>query len=259
MIRCRRPAAGGSTLLVAVGLGLACARDNPSIVPPDPGGGAREPVTASALAVIDGNATATPPVASATSTDPATWAARATASSAGAPPPVVRSPPADTSVIPSPAERARESSDAGNGNKTRPPPTSPDLQERAAHLLDAIVENNPALADDFFFPKAPFIPLKDVADPARYFDQLLATYHHDIKALRAERRDWNGATFVSFELGTAPTWVAPGREYNKIGYWRTFGGKLRYRIGERTKEMTVSTIISWAGRWYVTHLSPIRH
>jgi hypothetical protein len=144
-------------------------------------------------------------------------------------------------------------------NKARPPSTSADLQERAAHLLTAIVKNEPAVADDFYFPKEPFIPLKDVGDPGRYFDQLLATYHRDIRALHAERKDWADATFVSFELGTAPTWVAPGKEYNKIGYFRTFGGKLRYRIGEKPKELTVSTIISWDRRWYVTHLSPIRH
>ena len=144
-------------------------------------------------------------------------------------------------------------------NKSRPPLTSTDLEERAAHLVDALVQNDPALADDFFFPRAPFIPLKDVADPGRYFDQLLATYHRDIRSLRAERKDWTGASFVSFELGTTPTWVAPGKEYNKIGYFRTFGGKLRYRVGEKVKELAVSTIISWNGRWYVTHLSPIRH
>ena len=144
-------------------------------------------------------------------------------------------------------------------NKLRPPLTSADLEERAAHLLEAVAKKEPALADDFFFPKAPFIPLKDVADPGRYFDQLLATYHRDVAALHAERKDWTGVAFVSFDLGTPPTWVAPGKEYNKIGYFRTFGGKLRYRVGDKTKEINVSTIISWGGRWYVTHLSPIRH
>jgi hypothetical protein len=144
-------------------------------------------------------------------------------------------------------------------NQTRPPLTSEDLEQRAAHLLDAIARNDPATGDDFFFPKAPFLPLKDVGDPARYFDQLLATYHRDIGSLHAERKDWTGVAFVSFELGTTPTWVMPGKEYNKIGYFRTFGGKLRYRIGEKVKELAVSTIISWDGRWYVTHLSPIRH
>src|SRR5204863_6129440 len=98
-----------------------------------------------------------------------------------------------------------------------PPLTKPHLTLRDKHLFQAIVENQPELADDFFFPKEPFIPLKDVADPARYFDQLMATYHRDIASLHAKRKDWSGAAFVSFDLGTTPGWVAPGKEYNKIG------------------------------------------
>jgi hypothetical protein len=156
----------------------------------------------------------------------------------------------------------RATDDAGSfdpENKSLPPLTSGDLTERAGHLFRAIAEDQPALADDFFFPKEPFIPLKDVADPGRYFDQLLATYHRDIVALHAQRKDWSGAKFASFELGTKPGWVAPGKEYNKIGYYRTFRGKLTYDIGERNREILVATIISWDGRWYVTHLAPLTH
>src|SRR5258706_171674 len=144
-------------------------------------------------------------------------------------------------------------------NRSLPARTSPDLTERARHLFQAIIQNEPTQADDFFFPKEPFIPLKDVADPGRYFDQLIATYHRDIASLHAKRRDWSEATFVSFELGTEPGWVAPGKEYNKIGYFRTFRGKLTYSIGDKTRDLSVTTIISWYGRWYVTHLAPIQH
>jgi hypothetical protein len=211
---------------------LGCGRDAKE------GARAVEPldVSRSASAVLNaaGNAESAAPRASASSESAAPLAAASSET------PPVESPP-------DPA------------NKLRPPLTSGDLEERAAHLLEAVAKNEPALADDFFFPKAPFIPLKDVADPGRYFDQLLATYHRDVAALRAERKDWSDVAFVSFELGTPPTWVAPGKEYNKIGYFRTFGGKLRYRAGDKTKEISVSTIISWGGRWYVTHLSPIRH
>jgi hypothetical protein len=144
-------------------------------------------------------------------------------------------------------------------NHAKPPLESSDLSERAEHLFRAIVDDDPPAGDDFFFPREPFIPLKDVADAARYHAQLLATYHRDIHELHAKRKDWASATFDSFELGTPPAWVAPGKEYNKIGYYRTFHGKLRYRAGERTSEIDVGTIISWDGRWYVTHLLPIRH
>jgi hypothetical protein len=144
-------------------------------------------------------------------------------------------------------------------NRTKPPLSSADLTERAEHLFRAIVESDASLGDDFFFPREPFIPLKDVEDAGRYHAQLLATYHRDIRELHAKRKDWSGSTFASFELGTPPTWVAPGKEYNKVGYFRTFHGKLRYRTADRTTEIDVGTIISWDGRWYVTHLLPIRH
>ncbi len=156
----------------------------------------------------------------------------------------------------------RAASDGGSpdpDNRTLPAMTSADLTLRARHLFQAIVENQPALADDFFFPKEPFIPLKDVADPGRYFDQLLATYHRDIASLHAKRKDWSGTSFLSFELGTTPGWVAPGKEYNKIGYFRTFRGKLTYSVADKMRELPVTTIISWDGRWYVTHLAPIEH
>jgi hypothetical protein len=142
-------------------------------------------------------------------------------------------------------------------NRALPPLSSEDLTERASHLFSALAEGDPALADDFFFPAEPFVPLKDVSDPAGYHRQLVATYHRDIAALSHSRKSWRDARFVSFELGTAPAWVAPGREYNKIGYHRTFHGKLRYAISGREHLIEVTTIISWAGRWYVTHLSPI--
>lgn len=144
---------------------------------------------------------------------------------------------------------------ASESNAARPPDGSDELAERARHLLDAIVSNRPEAADDFFFPREPFLPLKDVRDPARYFDELLAAYHRDVRRLRSSRRSWDGAKFVSFELGSAPRWVKPGEEWNKLGYFRTFGGKLRYELGGKKRVIDVHTIISWDGRWYVTHLS----
>jgi hypothetical protein len=144
-------------------------------------------------------------------------------------------------------------------NRAKPELASLDLTERARHLFDAIVQNEPTLADDFFFPAAPFVPLKDVADPAKYFAQLLAAYHRDITALHRSRTSWADARFVSFELGTSPTWVKPGDEYNKIGYFRTFHGKLRTGISGTPHIIEVRTIISWDGKWYVTHLGALRH
>lgn len=140
-----------------------------------------------------------------------------------------------------------------------PAATSDELVERARALFDAVVSGCVELADPFFFPREPFLPLKDVKDPGRYHKQLLAAYHHDVRELHAQRRSWDGATFSGFELGTPPKWVKPGEEWNKLGYFRTFDAKLSYVIAGKARSFAVHTIISWDGRWYVTHLAPIVH
>jgi hypothetical protein len=144
-------------------------------------------------------------------------------------------------------------------NAKLPPSSSDELTERARHLFDAVVQGKPELADDFFFPREPFLSLKDVANPARYHAQLVAAFHHDLRDLHASRRSWEGATFQSIELGTVPRWVKPGEEWNKIGYHRTYRAKLRFSIAGRVRWIEVHTVISWDGRWYVTHLSPVHH
>ncbi len=143
-------------------------------------------------------------------------------------------------------------------NKVLPPLTSEELTKRAFQLFDAIVHDEPARGESFWFPKEPFLPLKDVKGPGKYWDNLHRTYERDIHALHKKRSSWEGATFEGFEVGSKPKWVPPGDEANKIGYYRSFRGKLRYRIGDTSKTIDVHTIISWQGRWYITHLSKFK-
>lgn len=143
-------------------------------------------------------------------------------------------------------------------NKVLPPLESEDLTERAKKLFEAIVRDDPALGESFWFPKEPFIPLKDVKGPGKYWDNLHATYARDIHALHGKRKSWEGATFVEFKMGSTPKWVPPGDEANKIGYYRSFRGKLTYRIEEKNVTLDVHTIISWQGQWFITHLSKFK-
>ncbi len=143
-------------------------------------------------------------------------------------------------------------------NKILPPLESEELTARARALFDAIVRNEPALADPFWFPKEPFIPLKDVKDPGKYWDHLHAAYANDVKAMHRKRKSWEGAHFVGFEVGSRPKWVPPGDEVNKIGYYRSFHGKLKYEIDGKPASLDVHTIISWQGRWYITHLGDFK-
>ena len=120
------------------------------------------------------------------------------------------------------------------------------------------MKDEPALGDPFWFPKEPFIPLKDVKGPDKYWEQLHRAYANDIHKLHKKRRSWDGATFTRFTVGSPPKWVPPGDEANKIGYHRSFHGKLAYEIGGEAATIDVHTIISWQGRWFVTHLGKFK-
>jgi hypothetical protein len=139
-------------------------------------------------------------------------------------------------------------------NKIKPPPTSEELQTRAKALFEAIVKDDPPLGDPFWFPKEPFTPLKDVKNPEKYWKNLHAAYAADIHKVHKKRKSWEGAKFKSFEVGSTPKWVPPGDEANKIGYYRSFRGKLRYELDGETYSIEVHTVISWQARWYITHL-----
>jgi hypothetical protein len=134
------------------------------------------------------------------------------------------------------------------------PTEGPELAERAKGLFEAIVKDAPERAEAFWFPREPFIPLKDVKDPGKYWDQLHRTYVNDVHALHRKRKSWDGAEFVRFEGWSRPKWVKPGDEANKIGYHRAFHGKLRYKVDGEEGEIDVHTIITWQGRWFITHL-----
>jgi len=143
-------------------------------------------------------------------------------------------------------------------NKVAPPQDSEELQARAKGLFEAIVTDDPAKGEAFWFPKEPFVSLKDVKGPDKYWEKLHRTYAHDINVLHKKRASWEGATFSKFTLGSAPKWVPPGDEGNKIGYYRTFRGKLDYDIEGKTHSIEVRVIISWQGRWFITHLSKFK-
>ncbi len=221
----------------ALGLALllGCANSSPK---PD----APSAVIAPSAAPI-ASASATPPAASASAAAPIASAVAAvdTAAPAAAPAaPVEAAAPivADNNV---------------------PPTEGPELQDRAKGLLDAVIHDDPKLGDPFWFPEAPFIPLKDVKGPDKYWQQLHRTFGADVHALHKKRKSWDGVAFEKFEIGSKPTWVKPGEEGNKIGYHRSYRGKLHFTVDGKSESLEVRTIITWQGRWYITHLSKIKH
>jgi hypothetical protein len=142
-----------------------------------------------------------------------------------------------------------------------PSSSSPAFMQRAAMLWDAIVSDEPERAKAFFFPLGAYDRVKDVADPAADWKRrLLAAYFRDIHALHAQLGDAQGAArFVSLDVPSGRArWIDPGEEWNKIGYFRVFGSRLRYEANGESRGLEVKSLISWRGEWYVVHLSAIR-
>jgi hypothetical protein len=235
-------------------------------------------VAFAALAHVACGRTASDPMPPATATSPTTPVATAPPSTASAASALTvasaaAEPSADASAAPAASAAAPSASatadapDAGAADASAPIDwkneqkytlASDELTERARGLFEAIVKDDPTLAEPFWFPEEPFTPLKDVKNPNKYWKQLHRAYANDVHKLHRKRKSWDGATFESFTVGSTPKWVKPGDEVNKIGYYRSFRGKLRYRVGDQTSSLEVHTIITWQGRWYVTHLSKLK-
>ena len=185
---------------------------------------------------------------------PGDGAASATPAATVAPAPVPAAAAPTDAGAPAEVEDAGAATPAVVADNKVEPSEGAELQERAKGLFEAIVADDPDRAEAFWFPREPFIPLKDVKDPGKYWTQLHKTYANDVHALHKKRKSWAGASFVKFDGWARSKWVAPGKEANKIGYHRAFHGKLHYKAGGEDAEIDVQTIITWQGRWYVTHL-----
>jgi hypothetical protein len=157
------------------------------------------------------------------------------------------------------------------------------FDSRVAALWDAIVEDDPERAMPFFFPLGAYEQVKAIASPAvDWKHRLVAAYAHDIHALHARldgsspnsdhaapgtdaaasasgHQSGTGARLVLLDVpDVRARWVDPGEEYNKVGYFRVFGSKLRYEVNGETRALDVKSLISWRGEWYVVHLSSIK-
>jgi hypothetical protein len=137
-----------------------------------------------------------------------------------------------------------------------PRPSADDAQAGARTLLHAIVKDDPALADAFFFPRDAFTRVKAIARPESYWDKLHKRFEQDIHTLH--QRVPANAEFVRLELTARGGWVKPGEEGNKLPYWAARHAWLHYRSGAAQKKLEVRVLITWQQRWYVIHLNEFR-
>ena len=126
-------------------------------------------------------------------------------------------------------------------------------------LFRAIQENDPTIAEPFFFPIVAYEKVKDVKDPKRDWERrLLANFRRDIRDYNKRLGAKAGqARFVGLELAKdRMKWMKPRSEGNKLGYFRVTRNRLRYETSEgKPATLEVTSLISWRGEWYLVHLN----
>lgn len=208
-------------------------------------------------------------MASAPSPPPvATASATATPSAGPSVGPVVSAPAASASsseaaAPPAASAAAEPALLAADGTplpqtEERPSVSSERFQRRMQLLADSILTGDAEPAKVTFFPLVAYSQVKDVQKPERdYRYRLMANFERDVrdyhKALgkQPEQAQFLGASVPEERA----QWMKPGKEGNRLGYYRVLRSRLRFRLAtgaEKTLELT--SMISWRGEWYVVHL-----
>ena len=140
----------------------------------------------------------------------------------------------------------------------KPSGTSPTSEARMRALFEAVRSDDPERGMSAFFPLKAYEQVKAIGNPAGdWRRRLVHAYARDVHALHKRLgKDAERATFVRAEIpDDRARWIDPGDEYNKLGYYRVYGTRVRYEIDGKESSFEVTSLISWRGEWYVVHLT----
>jgi hypothetical protein len=135
------------------------------------------------------------------------------------------------------------------------PPPSEELMARARHLLEAIAQDNDALASDILFPRAGWLTTRDATDPGKDWDSHVAMpFRRAVHVLSRRHHDLDATQVVSLELGGAVVQAVPRRRGWKKPLWTVSGSRLTFVVGGHTRTLSIREMAAWRGAWYVTRL-----
>jgi hypothetical protein len=183
---------------------------------------------------------------------------------APSPPAAAASVGASAPVVAAPAPEAEEPALVGPDGtplpqtEARPSASDERFKRRMQRLADAVVSGEVEKARASFFPLVAYAQVKDVAKPERdYRFRLMANFERDVREYRkALGRDAEHAQLIGVEVPEARVeWLKPGKEGNRLGYFRVLRSRLRFRLpGGQERSLELTSLISWRGEWYVVHL-----
>jgi hypothetical protein len=130
-----------------------------------------------------------------------------------------------------------------------------DMAVRARHLLEAIANDDVALATDILFPRDGWVATRDTADPGKDWDRRVAApFRRSVHALSRRREELTKAQFVSLELGPNLEQATPRPHAWRKPLWTVHGSRVTFVVDGRTRTLAVHEMIAWRGAWYVTRL-----
>jgi hypothetical protein len=142
--------------------------------------------------------------------------------------------------------------------EARPSANDERFKRRMQRLADAIISGDVEKARASFFPLVAYAQVKDVAKPERdYRFRLMSNFERDVREYRkALGRDAERAELIGVEVPEARVeWMKPGKEGNRLGYFRVLRSRLRFRLKDgKERSLELTSLISWRGEWYVVHL-----
>ncbi len=140
----------------------------------------------------------------------------------------------------------------------KPSVSSERFKRRMQLLAESILTGDAERAKSTFFPLVAYAQVKDVQKPERdYRYRLLANFERDVREYhKALGKDAEHAQFLGVEVPEERAqWMKPGKEGNRLGYFRVLRSRLRFKLAAGTdKTFELTSLISWRGEWYVVHL-----
>jgi hypothetical protein len=166
-----------------------------------------------------------------------------------------------------PADAMSGDASAGEtvAEKAAPPSSSPpddllpadsaEIAVRGRHLLEAIANDDAALASDILFPRDGWRATRDSTDPGKDWDRHVSEpFRRAVHALARRRGEVLGAQFVALELGSTIARATPSVHGWTKPLCTIHGSRLTFLINGRAHVLPVREMTAWRGAWYVTLL-----
>lgn len=146
-------------------------------------------------------------------------------------------------------------SDAGVDDGAMPSAVDDDLQQRMRHLLEAVAQNNPDLANDALFPRDGFVLAKESTDPQKAWDKgIQGGFRRAVDRQHRRIKGIEHAKYVGFELGHSIVQLPPSKKNFKKPLWRVRHSKIKFTLEGKERTLDIAEMTAWRGAWYVTKL-----